>query len=204
MRIFLARHGETTWNAEHRLQGRADTPLTPRGQEHGRELAAFLRHQPLHAIYSSSLQRAVHTATATAAAHGLVVVPRPDLVEIGYGVLEGHTAQDPDPEIRRLWAERKRDPLRFRAPGGESYAELWQRVGSFVDEIRRQHAGDCLLIVGHRATNRALYGHLLGLGPEGSLQLKQKHDCLLEIDTGGEPACIVHRYAPVAEPRSQT
>lgn len=203
MRVFLARHGETTWNAEHRLQGRSDTPLSPRGLEHAQSLAAFLADRLLHAVYTSSLRRAADTAAPAAAGHSLVAVPRADLVEIGYGILEGRTARDPDAEIRRLWAERKRDPLRFRAPGGESYAELWQRVQGFVDEIRRRHAGDTVLVVGHRATNRALYGHLLGLDIEASLQLKQKHDCLLEIDTGGEPACIVHRYAPVAERRSQ-
>jgi probable phosphoglycerate mutase len=196
MRVFLARHGETEWNAEHRLQGRSDTRLTPRGEAHARALAELLRDEPLDAIFTSTLARTIDTARPLAAARGLVPEVRPELAELSYGVLEGRTERDS--EFARLWAERKRDPLRFRAPGGETYAELALRVGTFVDEIRRRFPNGDILVVGHRATNRTLLALLLGMPLEDSLRFKHKHESVLEIRPGMDPPWIEHRYAPVA------
>ena len=196
MRIFLARHGETEWNAEHRLQGRSDTRLTPRGQAHARALAELLRDVPLDAIFTSTLARTIDTARPLAEARGIVPEARSELAEISYGVLEGRTAKDA--EFARLWEERRRDPLRFRAPGGETYAELAVRVGDFVDEIRRRFPAGSILVVGHRATNRTLLALLLDLPLEETMKFKHMHDTVLEIRPGEGPAWIEHRYARAA------
>lgn len=199
MRLFLARHGETTWNLEHRLQGRADTPLTDRGRAQARALAALLADEPLAAVYASPLQRAAETARPLALRRGLVPELRPELVEIGYGVLEGRTADDPDAEIRALFAARKRDPIGFRPPGGgETYAELRDRLVPFVAELQGRHAGETVAVIGHRGTNRVLYGLLLGLPLEDCMAFKQKHDRVVEIRPGRVPDCVSHRYAPFA------
>jgi broad specificity phosphatase PhoE len=199
MRIFLARHGETEWNVEHRLQGRADTRLTRRGEDQARALAELVRGLPLEAIYTSTLRRTIDTARPSAAEHNLKPEARPELVEISYGVLEGCTGADPDVEIRRLWKARKADPLAFVAPGGESYAQLRDRVAPFVAELGRRHSGGTALVVGHRATNRVLVALLLGLGLDEALGFKHKHDVVLEIRPGMEPACLQHRHAALAD-----
>jgi broad specificity phosphatase PhoE len=201
MRVFLARHGETEWNAEHRLQGRSDTRLTMQGHTHARALAELLAGEKIDAIYTSTLRRTIETAAPLAAARSLRPEARSELDEISYGVLEGHAAHElEDPKLRDLWEARRRDKLGFKAPGGESYEELRARVAPITDELRLRHAGDTVLIVGHRATNRVLLGLLLGLSLEETIRLRQKHDCVLEIRPDQEPACIEHRYAPVAEP----
>jgi len=204
VRVFLARHGETTWNAEHRLQGRADTQLTERGHEHGRALAALLAATPLDAIYTSTLRRTIDTAAPIAEAQHLLPQERIELVEMSYGALEGRTAADPDPEIRRLWKARKADPVHFRAPGGETYAGLQARLLPFVAELRSRHANGTVLVIGHRATNRVLRALLLGLPLADSLAYKAKHDCVLEIRSGMDPEWIEHRYSAVEERRSST
>jgi broad specificity phosphatase PhoE len=198
MRLYLARHGETEWNVVHRLQGRSDTMLTARGVEHGRALATLLRSVPLDAIYTSTLRRTVDTARPTAEAHGLASQARAALDEISYGVLEGRLATDPEPQFRRLWAARKADPLHFAAPGGESYPALMDRVAPFVAELWTRHAAGTVLVVGHRATNRALLAQLLGLPLAEVLAFKHKHDVVVEIRPGMEPARIEHRYASLA------
>ncbi len=200
-RIFLARHGETEWNLQHRLQGSTDTRLSPLGAEHAAALAALLADEPLAAIYTSTLRRTRDTARPLAQARHLEVQARPELDEMSYGSLEGHVAGDPDPSVQALWAARKADPLGFRAPGGETYAELQARLVPFVAEVGACYAGDTVLIVGHRATNRVLWGLLLGRSLEECLAFKHKHDRVLEIRPGADPECIEHRYAPVAPPR---
>jgi probable phosphoglycerate mutase len=204
MRVFLARHGETEWNIEHRLQGRSDIALTARGRAQALALAERLAHAPLDAIYTSTLRRTIDTAAPLAALHGLIGQPRPELDEMSHGILEGRTASDPDPDVQRLWTERRTHPLGFRAPGGETYTDLVARVAPFVAFVRARHSRSTILIVGHRATNRVVRALLLGPGLENALEFKHKHDRLYEIRPGADPDCLEHRYAPEAQPRSES
>jgi broad specificity phosphatase PhoE len=202
MRIFLARHGETEWNAVHRLQGQADIALTARGEDQAQALAALMTTFRLDAVYASTLRRSLDTARPVAAAHGLEPIARPELREIHYGILEGFAEHDPDPERLALWEARRRDPLGFRAPGGESYDELRARVAPFADHLRRRHSGDTVLVVGHRGANRALLSLLLDRPM--TMEYKHKHDRVLEIRPGKDPEILQHHYAPAAEPRSRS
>jgi probable phosphoglycerate mutase len=203
MRVFLARHGETEWNVEHRLQGKSDIALTARGRAQAMALAERLAHVPLDAIYTSTLRRTFDTAAPLAALLGLVAEPRPELDELSHGILEGRTANDPDPEVQRLWTERRNDPLGFHAPGGETYADLVARLTPFVAFLNARHARSTVLVVGHRATNRVLRALLLDHSLEEAILFKHKHDRLYELRPGADPDCLEHRYAPEARPRSE-
>ncbi len=66
LRIYLARHGETDWNVQHRLQGSADVPLNDRGRQQAQQLKEVLQGVRLDAIYSSTLSRSRDTAGAVA------------------------------------------------------------------------------------------------------------------------------------------
>jgi broad specificity phosphatase PhoE len=203
MHLFLARHGETTWNVEHRLQGQSDIGLTACGEAHARALAALLHDVPLDAVFTSPLRRSIDTARPLLEARQLPAEIRPELVEMNYGRLEGHTATDPDPEIRRLWRARKADPLAFRAPGGETYAEVRDRVAPFVAELQQRFAAGRVLVVGHRGTNRVLLALLLGWPLAASLEFRHQHDRVIEIRPGETPDRVEHRYAPAAAPAKE-
>lgn len=69
--IYVARHGESTWNAEHRWTGHGDPPLSEVGRAQAREAAEILRSHRFDAVCSSTLVRAVETATIIASALGL-------------------------------------------------------------------------------------------------------------------------------------
>ena len=64
-RIIAIRHGETAWNVDTRIQGHLDIPLNDTGHWQARQLGKALAHEPVTAIYSSDLQRAMATAQAT-------------------------------------------------------------------------------------------------------------------------------------------
>lgn len=129
LRLCLVRHGETAWNAEHRLQGWTDIPLNDHGERQARALATELRGVPFDAIVSSPLMRAWCTAQAVAAERsGLVVQAAPDLRERHHGEWQGLTRD----EIAR------RDPAQhallqgrcpgYVPPGGESIETFATRV----------------------------------------------------------------------------
>jgi 2,3-bisphosphoglycerate-dependent phosphoglycerate mutase len=104
--ILIARHGESDWNRERRWQGYADRPLTDRGREQARALAARLAHIELDAVYSSDLQRARDTAAVVAENQGLEVQAVPELREVDVGSWSGLTrveAEERFPEGYARW-----------------------------------------------------------------------------------------------------
>ena len=76
-RLLIIRHGETAWNAERRIQGHTDIPLNDTGRQQARALAEALTDSPIHAVYSSDLQRAEETGRIIAASHDAKVITTP-------------------------------------------------------------------------------------------------------------------------------
>ena len=146
-RLLLVRHGESTWNAEHRLQGQADPPLSELGREQAEALVPFLDGIPDRRL-SSDLTRAVQTAELL----GLAGAPTDERWrEIDMGPWAGFTVDELDPESVAAWRR------------GEHYpAENWQqfqaRVAGAVDELR----GEDVVVVTHGGCIRAATAHLTG------------------------------------------
>jgi len=159
--LLLARHGESDWNAARRWQGRADRPLTERGREQARALAARLAHIELDAVYSSNLRRARETAEAVARAQALEVTEVPDLGEVDVGSWSGLTREEAEeryPDGFQRWLDGH--------PGwddGETYAQMADRVLAAVRTIAAEHADGRTLIVAHGGPIRAIHAEALGL-----------------------------------------
>ncbi len=185
--IFLARHGQSEYNARHLVTGQLDPSLSAKGQRQARELAQVLRRQPLAAIYSSPLTRTLDTARPTAAMHGLPIQPRAALAEIHLGILQGRCRDASDPAAQQLWALRQNDKWHYRVPGGETLSELAQRVLPCLQDLLVEAAGQCILIVGHRNVNRLLLGALLHYTPEATLTIQPRSQYLYAIVPGTVP-----------------
>jgi broad specificity phosphatase PhoE len=159
--LLLARHGQSDWNVAHRWQGHADRPLTEKGREQARALAARLRHIELDAVYSSDLRRAVETAAEVTATRGLEPVELRELREVDVGSWSGLTR---DEVKQRFTAGYARWLDGF--PGwddGESYEDMAARVLGAVIEIARIHEGGRALVVSHGGPIRAIHASALGL-----------------------------------------
>jgi broad specificity phosphatase PhoE len=181
-RIYLARHGQSETNRERRLCGQLDPALTTLGIEQSRQLARVLADVPLRAIFTSTLQRTVQMAAPIARARGVASVALAGLNELALGVLQGRFRDERDPQAQALWRERKADPARFRAPGGESFQELEARVLAALDQMLESAPSGAALIVGHRESNRALLKGLLGWSTERALQAKLRNYFVYDID----------------------
>jgi glucosyl-3-phosphoglycerate phosphatase len=205
-RLFIARHGETVFNAAARLQGdHAHTPLTRTGfaqvDAMGAALLERLGPQPEIALWSSSAGRALQTLAIIADHLGLDwhdVRHDDRLVEIGMGGWGGRYYADViaehgpvvDPEHHVLKP----------APDGESYAEIAARVTHWFEEDG-QTPGDKLVIM-HGISSRVLRGVLLGMEPlpgygapvapslpQGSvIMIEDGVETLVVEGTGGERA----------------
>lgn len=171
-RVFLVRHGQSLWNKSARVTGQEDPPLAGEGEVQARRLAELLQDEPLSAIYASTLTRAVQTARPTAMLHGLIVQGLDALCEQHMGIAQGRFRDERDAEIQRIWRARSADRLNYRIPGGESLADLTARVWPALRRIANSHAGETVLLVGHRNTNRALLAWLLNLPLERAVDIR--------------------------------
>lgn len=146
--LALVRHGESTWIAEGRFQGRGDPPLSDLGAaqarlvaerlaEPGRPGALPLPPGPAVAIWHSPLERARATAAAIAAAHGAAppLIAAPELTELAQGEWEGLPGREVAERWPELLAGWRRDPVRAHAPGGESIPAAALRVRAGLGRV---------------------------------------------------------------------
>src|SRR3954471_3799320 len=151
-RLFLVRHGESTYNAEGRLQGQADPPLTPRGRAEAEALARGLDGAGPDHVIASDLVRARGTPS-------LLGHPAPPTDarrrEMDVGEWSGRPISDFPSGSEPSWRGGALVP-----PGGEGWPELVARVGAVVDQLLAD--GGPWLVVAHGGVVRAAITHLTG------------------------------------------
>ena len=147
---MLIRHAETGHNADSRVQGQADIPLSELGQRQARALGEHLRHESLAAVVSSPLSRALLTAEALAARHGLTVATDPDLMEMNVGEMEGLSIAEMRARFPAFLAEwvGERGP-ELAMPGGESLRQVQDRAWGVVERLRAVYADQTIALVSH-------------------------------------------------------
>ena len=166
-RLLLIRHAEPDEDARGRCYGRLDVGLSPTGLASAERLAESLRPVQLDAVYVSPRLRAVQTANALGASRNV----DDRLRELDFGQFEGRTYDEIEreqPEFFRSWME---TPTLVRFPGGESYAELRERVAAAVDEIVAANDGRTVALVSHGGVIRAALAVALGLPDDRAFAL---------------------------------
>ena len=162
-RIFALRHGQTAWNAESRIQGYLDVALNDTGRWQAEQLAQALADEPLAAIYSSDLLRALDTARALAATTGAPLHTRAALRERCFGVFEGHTHAD----VERLWPEQaaswRRRETNSGPAGGETLEVFHARCVPVVCALAAAHPGQAIAVVAHGGVLDCLYRAAVGV-----------------------------------------
>jgi broad specificity phosphatase PhoE len=152
VRLLLARHGQTAWNASRRFQGSTDVGLSERGRAQAVALGRRLSGRRLAAVYVSPLRRARETAAIVCEEGGSVLplVAVDELRELSLGEWEGRTVeeikgQEGDPYL--AWLRAPHDCL---PPGGEPLDGVATRVRTALDRIAAAHAEeDEVLVVAH-------------------------------------------------------
>ncbi|MBI4172250.1 MAG: histidine phosphatase family protein [Actinobacteria bacterium] len=171
--ILLARHGETDWNREHRVQGHTDRPLNDAGRAQALALARALADEPLDAVYASDLSRASETARAVAEPRRLPVRTLRELRERDFGTWEGLT----DEEILLRFPHARRGHW----GDGETNEAMAGRVVAALRRIAERHPGARVLVVSHGGPLRAVLRHC-SAAEDGPIE--NCHVARLEIEGG--------------------
>jgi broad specificity phosphatase PhoE len=161
-RLHFVRHGQSTWNAEGRVQGQAaQVPLTAAGRHQAQAAARFLRGCAARHVFSSDLVRALETAAPIARILGVTPLPEPALREQSLGSLEGLLASD----LTAQETPSGEHVTSIRWGGGESIADVHRRVGAFLSRLLAASPGQDIVLVTHSGTIRVAVACLRGLGP---------------------------------------
>jgi 2,3-bisphosphoglycerate-dependent phosphoglycerate mutase len=163
-RLCIVRHGETAWNAEGRVQGQLDVPLSEIGLAQARCVAAALPDGRYCALYSSDLQRARQTAQPAAAKLKLEIALDPQLRERHYGAFQALTYAEAKHALPADYERFKAKDPEFGFRTGESLRVFYSRATQCIEAIARRHEGREVLVFTHGGVLEMVYRFATGCG----------------------------------------
>ena len=197
MKIFFLRHGQTEWNAAHRIQGGvAEIDLNEAGVLQAESAAEGLARAGLSfdRVYSSPFRRAMHTAEIICSRIGGAPVPDGRIREISFGEYEGTPYLEGgycDDNIRAAFE----NPPAYVPRGGETFEQILARVQDFLESALKPLEGVCdkVLVVAHGGVLHAVVTLVLGLDVSRFWEGRQRNCCIHVVDLSGGRFTLVHR-----------
>jgi len=182
----MIRHGETAWNAEGRVQGQTDVPLSAVGEAQARAVRDALAGARFAALYASDLSRVRQTAAPAAALLGLPVRLEPRLRERHYGKFETLTYAEARERLPQDFARFKAKDPDYDFGSGESLRNFHERAVACVAGIAARHAGEAALVFTHGGVLEMVYRHARGTGLASSRDFEIPNAALnwIEIRAG--------------------
>lgn len=189
--LLLVRHGHVEGIKPERFRGRRDVPLSDLGLLQARATAQYIssRWHPT-AIYTSPLQRCVHTGVEIAVRCRLATEVLEELNDLDYGEWQWQTREEVGsrwPEQLALWQSA---PHLMRFPQGESLQDLQARSSDALRVVLRRHENKTVILVGHDSGLRVLLLQLLELPLSAYWRLAQDPCGVSEIDVSGSEVTL--------------
>ena len=169
---MLIRHGQSTWNQEHRIQGQLDPPLSEHGRSQAELLAARLAGRHFAGFYTSDLKRAFKTAELVGKIIGATPETSAGLREVYLGEWEGRTTEEVAAEYPEAWASWVDEPDWDVVPGGEGGAAFDVRVAAAMDQILQHHEHGDVLVVTHGGVIQVALHRVVGRASRGLFPFK--------------------------------
>ncbi|CCJ87931.1 2,3-diphosphoglycerate-dependent phosphoglycerate mutase GpmB [Cronobacter dublinensis] len=187
LQVYLVRHGETQWNAERRIQGQSDSPLTEKGEHQAMQVAQRAKALGITHIISSDLGRTRRTAEIIAQGCGCDVILDARLRELDMGILERRhldTLTDEEEGWRRQLVNGTPDG---RIPQGESMQEVSDRMHGALNACLELPEGSRPLLVSHGMALGCLVSTILGLPAYAERRLRLRNCSISRVDYQESP-----------------
>ncbi|KAF6263231.1 phosphoglycerate mutase-like protein [Scenedesmus sp. NREL 46B-D3] len=186
-RVVLVRHGQSTWNAEGRIQGSSNfSCLTPKGIAQAETTRDMLKNdvQKFDTLYVSPLTRATQTADIITSGMGLRSVTLPSLREIDLFSFQGLLKGEGRLRYGDAWGMWQKQADAFATDGHAPVRELWYRASLAWQDILsdKDSPEKAVMVVAHNAVNQALIGSALGLPPRYFRRLLQSNAATTVLD----------------------
>jgi broad specificity phosphatase PhoE len=194
---LLLRHGQTPMSVQKRYAGLTDAPLTDAGIRQAAAAAKRLASAGVDAIVASPLQRTVRTAEEVAAVTGISVLTDDGLRETDFGAWEGLTFA----EVRERWPTEVTtwlaDPS-VAPPGGESFAQVSERVTAALRRVLAGRERQTVLIVSHVTPIKTLVAAALLAPPAALYRMHLDVAALCEIDWYADGPAVLRSFNDTA------
>ncbi|MFC9244302.1 histidine phosphatase family protein [Streptomyces sp. NPDC057136] len=186
--LLLARHGQTVWHAENRYAGVSDIALTDEGRRQAERLGEWAGRNPVDAIWTSTMSRAMETADPACRALGLVPLREHGLRECDFGTMEGRTLAEFAAENPERAEAYRADPVANPFPGAEDPRAAAARGTAALRRIADGHPGQRVLVVAHNTLLRLVLCELLAipLGTYRRVLPQLRNAAVTELNLEGE------------------
>ncbi|MFC1943926.1 histidine phosphatase family protein [Chloroflexota bacterium] len=184
MRLILVRHGQTENNRRHLVQGQSDSELNELGRAQAGAVAGALKEERVDAIYTSPLKRAWDTAHAINGFHGVDMVTLDGLKELDVGEYDGLPLEEMIVKYQALLAGSAHESTTVRFPGGESIADLRERIWTAFQFIISKRY-DSVVVVGHNLSLTGIISQALGTQRSNAVRLSLESTAVNVIETDG-------------------
>jgi broad specificity phosphatase PhoE len=196
--LHFIRHGQTTWNVEHRLPGQLPgIHLTDIGKQQAERLADALTVLPISAVISSPLERARETAEIIAQPRQIAIQLEADLMDINVG----HWAGQNHDELNKhdeAWKAFVKNPT-VAPPGVETFPQVQARAVAAIERWRTQEtSGAYPAFVAHADVIKLLVAYYTGLeaGQAGKLLIDNASVSIVELEDEKRPMVVAVGWSP--------
>ena len=173
--IFLVRHARPDFPGESPMfLGVLNPPLCAEGFDQAAKLAAALKDVPFNMAFSSDLKRAVQTADAVLSGRNIPLTQMPELREINPGICDGLSIREALEKYPYIKAAREQDIFGYRMPGGESFADLEERIWPVFCDIAHATTQNTLMVC-HSGVNKVILRHILNYEKDKLFSIYQSH-----------------------------
>ena len=163
MHLHIVRHGQTSWNAERRIQGQLESELDEPGIEQAKIRGADFVDMDLHAVYSSSSVRTRQTTDNILGTRDAFVTFRDDLREVKLGVWQGQLWADIERAYPEMVEAHWKALPTFNVEGAEKFRDVQRRGVSAIESIINAHKNaephENILVVSHGAIMKSILCH---------------------------------------------
>lgn len=187
-RLFLIRHGETSWNRQQRYLSFTDIGLNKKGKEQGRMLAQRLRHETFDAVYASDMKRTKQFASLIF--RNTRITTLPEFREMNFGIFEGKTYDDIMKTNAAFYQQWTADPF-IRIPHGEGLPVFIQRIRNILAGIIASSTDKTVGIVTHAGPIKVLMCDFFKLPLQKIVTITVKNASVQIIDIKHGNASII-------------
>jgi probable phosphoglycerate mutase len=186
--IYIARHGETVWNTERRMQGQFNSPLTALGIKQAGWLAQKVEGLAIDVIVTSPLERALDTARILRGTKEIEIIEESGFKEIYLGSWQGQSIEKVKEKYPKIHSNFWTKPEDYVPVDGESFIELTSRVEKAFNDVLVTYPNQNILIVAHAIVIKALLNIVQNGGNVNKLwegeRIKPTSLSLLKLEKG--------------------
>lgn len=187
MKLILIRHPETVANAKKLVYGHTDWEYSEVGSITADEVCEYVKKtyekelkDPTTKIIASPLSRAKIVAEKIAHSTNLQVAIVDDMIEMNVGIFENLTVPEAEEKYSLEWKQLMEDGTEYKVPGGESWADVYNRSSKFIDTIKNEDG--VVIIVTHAMVIRSLLAHFLNIELDRTWHFSIEPTQLIEIE----------------------